>query len=496
MGGTYADKDHEYTDDFDIFGKDSLFQYLNRTSTCFGKDKLADVLKHPSKQKQAIQLKQEAIRELAEAIEWRQLFYAQGKAYEEKQEDRNTIEKWGKEQLICFTSPLYKYLVIVLPVVTIAAIVLALLGTMDWTLFKLAVFTQWAMIGIKWNNLQRIHNLFGKRTGLLRKYYNLFQHIMAQPFESEELSQLQNRLKQNGNAGENIRKLEKIIAALDSGMNLFGGFIFNSLLLWNIRHSYELVKWHNRFHKKLPLWFDVIGEFEMLSSLATLAYNHPSYTYPEIGEHYFTYEAEGMGHPLIPADRCVTNEFSLSGKGKITIVTGANMAGKSTFLRTAGVNLLLGMCGAPVCAAKMKFSPVGIYSNMRTADSLADDESYFFAELKSLKRLLDKLEAGEKYFIVLDEILKGTNSIDKLNGSREFVKQLMALESVGMVATHDLKLSELEQEHPSHIINKCFEVELTENELLFTYKLSDGVTQTMNATFLMKRMGIIKEEEN
>jgi DNA mismatch repair ATPase MutS len=183
--------------------------------------------------------------------------------------------------------------------------------------------------------------------------------------------------------------------------------------------------------------------------------------------------------------------MEINGWAKVMIVTGANMAGKSTFLRTVGVSLVLARTGAPVCAAEMVFSPVEIYTNMRTTDSLLKDESYFFAELKRIKGVLDRLQNGERIFVILDEMLKGTNSVDKFNGSKELIRRLVELKAVALIATHDLKLSEMEDTYPQQVFNKCFEIRIENDEMVFDYKLTDGVTQTMNATFLMKKMGII-----
>ena len=217
---------------------------------------------------------------------------------------------------------------------------------------------------------------------------------------------------------------------------------------------------------------------------------------PEIQEAGFELNAENLGHPLIDQQKCITNDFRISGKEKMVIVTGANMAGKSTFLRTVGVNLALASAGCRVFAQTFRFSPVRVFTNMRTTDNLMNDESYFYAELLRLRTILELLRKGENLFVILDEMLKGTNSVDKLNGSKELIKQLLSLNTHGLVATHDLGLTELSGIYPEELKNQCFEVQLREDELAFDYKLTTGVTQTMNATFLMKKMGIIPDKKN
>jgi DNA mismatch repair ATPase MutS len=230
---------------------------------------------------------------------------------------------------------------------------------------------------------------------------------------------------------------------------------------------------------------------DALVSLANCNYNHPGWATPTVSSSEFHFSAENMGHPLIDEKRCVRNSFQLTNDEQIVIITGANMAGKSTFLRTIGINLILASNGCKVCADSFTFSPIRIYTNMRTTDNLMSDESYFYAELLRLQSMLNHIRSGEKLFVVIDEMLKGTNSTDKLNGSKELVHQLVALKTHGIVATHDLNLTELALIYPSAIKNHCFEVQLRSDELIFDYKLTEGVTRTMNATFLMKKMGII-----
>jgi DNA mismatch repair ATPase MutS len=254
---------------------------------------------------------------------------------------------------------------------------------------------------------------------------------------------------------------------------------------------FHLWRWHQQHHSEIAGWLDTIAAFDELVSFAGFAGNHPGFVYPEVANGDFVFKSEQLGHPLLPQNKRVGNDFSVAGWSKAVIVTGANMAGKSTFLRTVGVNLILAEAGAPVCAQSMVFTPVQLFTNMRTTDSLQKEESYFFAELKRIKRVLELLENGMPVFVILDEMLKGTNSVDKLNGSKELVKKLLQLPAVSLIATHDLKLSEMEADFPKQVANLCFEIRIENNEMVFDYKLSPGVTQTMNATFLMRKMGII-----
>jgi DNA mismatch repair ATPase MutS len=321
--------------------------------------------------------------------------------------------------------------------------------------------------------------------------------INSDQYHSGLLSEIQQKVRKDGLAELHIHELEHIIAAFDVGNSQIGLLVFNSLLLWNVRYAIRLQRWYARYGKEIPGWFESIAHFDALSSLATFAFNNPEYIYPVPVEAqgHFSIHSEGVGHPFIASERCVCNDFSMDGKERFVIVTGANMAGKSTFLRTLGINLVMGMSGLPVFARNMTFTPIALYTNMRTTDSLVNEESYFFAELKRLRYLLDLLEQGIPLFVILDEILRGTNSIDKLSGSRGFVRRLMNYPCSGLIATHDLKLTEIATEYEGKILTKCFEIQLSDAGLHFDYLLTPGVTQTMNATFLMKKMGIIDSED-
>jgi DNA mismatch repair ATPase MutS len=261
-------------------------------------------------------------------------------------------------------------------------------------------------------------------------------------------------------------------------------------VLWDIRSAIRVAKWQQRHAPNIEKWFYALAEFDALCSLAGFAYNHPGYAWPEITEEYFHMSGRGLCHPLMKPDVCVPNDIAIDSHPRFMIVTGANMAGKSTFLRTVGVNFVLACAGLPVCASQLRVSPCSLVTSLRTSDSLADGESYFFAELKRLKMMIDRLRAGERLFIILDEILKGTNSVDKQRGSLGLVRRLVALDACGIIATHDLALGGLVDELPDHVSNHRFEADITGDELSFSYTLREGIAENMNASFLMQKMGI------
>ena len=489
-GAEFLNTDHFFSYDLDLFGEGSLFQFINRTSTIGGQQKLADWLINPAIQQEEILQKQEAVRELSQIPEWRMNFLASGEMFNETKEMHHEIFSWTGFDLKLKNAALVKRLIFIIPILTLISALPAILGITKIFLWIL-VFLQWVFLTIYWKQISDYFQFFGRKSELLSKYVSLLSLIEEHSFKSDLLIDIQKKVKQPDSAGKIFRQLKKQVEQFEYRQNVLVGFFLNSIFLWDIRCIFKLWNWHNLNHSKLNDWLEVIAETDALISLANFANNHPGFVYPEISENGFVFSATEMGHPLLPENKRVCNNFEIVGYSKVMIVTGANMAGKSTFLRTVGVNLVLASVGAPVCAGKMIFTPIRIYTNMRTTDSLLKDESYFFAELKRIKGVLDLLRNGERIFVILDEMLKGTNSVDKLNGSRELVKKLIELNAVSLVATHDLKLSEMENDYPGRVFNKCFEIKIHDNELVFDYKLTDGITKTMNATFLMKKMGII-----
>jgi hypothetical protein len=490
IGSEYLNTDHFFSYDLDLFGEGSLFQFINRTSTISGQQKLADWLIKPPIQKEEIAKKQDAIRELSQIPEWRLNFLANGQMFEETIEMHDEIVSWAGLELKIKNDASLKWLLYVIPGLTLISIVPAAIGVTN--LFAwIMVITQWIFLYFFSKQIKQYFQFFGRKSELLSKYMQLLQFIEEKEFKSVLLCELQNKVRKPVSASRIFQQLKSLVEQFEYRQNILVGFFLNSVLLWDIRCVYRLWNWHNQHHQKLADWMEVVAETDAIISLANFANNHAEFIFPEIHEGGFTFQTKEMGHPLLRKNKRVCNDLEINGWSKVMIITGANMAGKSTFLRTVGVNLILARTGAPVCAEKMIFTPIEIYTNMRTTDSLLKDESYFFAELKRIKGVLDWLQKGERIFVILDEMLKGTNSVDKLNGSKELMRKLVQFKSVSLIATHDLKLSEMEDDFPQQVFNKCFEIRIENDDLVFDYKLSDGVTKTMNATFLMKKMGII-----
>ncbi len=488
-GNHFNDAEHRYAIDLDIFGEGSLFQFLNRSATFIGAEKLAFKLKEPILECNQIRTEQKAIRELDEELDWRQQFQAVGKAHKENNDDREKIISWSKIAPM-FNHPMFKVLVVTIPLLTILMIVLLSTGQISDKTFLLYMLVPWGIAGAYSSRTNNRHMRVSKTSETLEKYARLLQLIESENLKAEKFGSLKSMLSADAKpASFHIKKLSSILTALDNRLNFVSWFLLNGLFLWDILQMKRLEYWQKKHATDVENWFNVIAEMDALNSLANYAYNHPDAISPELTDEVYDIEAVDLGHPLIIKSARVSNNVSIKNK-EFKIITGANMAGKSTYLRTIGTNMVLAMCGAPVCATSFKLKPVQMISSIRTRDSLHKNESYFYAELKQLELIINRLKKGERMFIILDEILKGTNSKDKHAGSEALLKQLIKYEASGIVATHDVGLGVLQEIFPSNIKNNCFEVDIVGNKLNFDYKLRTGVSQNLNATFLMREMGI------
>jgi len=322
-----------------------------------------------------------------------------------------------------------------------------------------------------------------------RQYSQLLDQIETQTFTSELLKEKQLQITTKGeNASTIIKTFSKTLDALDNRNNIFFIFFGNGFLLWDLMQSYKIEQWIIKYANNVEAWFKVVAFFDAYNSLANFSFNHPEFVYPKIVEKKSIINAKDLGHPLLDKDKRISSDLKIN-REQFFIVTGANMAGKSTFLRTVSLHIVMANVGLPVCAESSEYTPIKLITSMRTSDSLTDNSSYFFSELTRLKLIVDTIK-DESYFIVLDEILKGTNSTDKAIGSRKFVEKLVAGNATGIIATHDLSLCEIEQELDD-VKNYYFDADIVNDELYFDYKFKKGICQNMNASFLLKKMEII-----
>ena len=489
-GSEFIDPDHPFIDDLDVFGRKSLFQLINRTATSQGRKKLADTLSFPIFDINRLVLRQKAVAEISKIPDWRQSFQATGKLFNEEKNDQNDLIAWASKNANRFDTLFNKLMLILTPILGFGIIILIQFNILTISAFFLFLIIPFALIGTKLTLLNRLHTEVSKKSGLLNMYSELFNLIKNENFKSELLVGVQRNIGGKQVAGDAVKKLASITKSMDYRLNMLVGFFLNIFFLWDIKQSIRIEKWKKKYSSDLEHWFDQLSIVDELQSFAGFAFINQDSVYPDFSENDFMIDAVNVKHPFISEKDSIGNPVNFSDWKQYHIITGANMAGKSTYLRTTGVNILLSMTGSVVLADKFQLTPVQLFTGIKTTDSLQDGESYFFAELKRLKEIIDRLESGEKIFIILDEVLRGTNSADKQKGSKALISQLLSMGASGMIATHDLELGKLKDEFPENVTNRRFEVEIVDNELDFDYKLKDGISQNLNATFLMKKMGI------
>lgn len=494
-GKEYVNPEHPYSFDLDIFGRRSLFQSINRTCTFFGKVRLAEWLQNHLHKKTSIEKRQEMIREISEHTLFREQFRVAGLVHHGQSSDGEKIQAWSQSPAQYLHAGWVKAFIWGVPVINSLLLITSLAG---WTSFSWLGLSFGIFLVLSFGIIKRatyIQETYGKQLKSLNGYARLIALAKAENWKSAGMQELMERFNLNGQSPiQALQQLSKELDRLDLRNNQFLYVLLEGSIFFQLQEIVRIERWKVRYGQHISEWLETVGELDALCSLGTFAYNHPQYTYPELTEKPFCFLATQMGHPLMPASQCVKNDATIPSRPFFLIITGANMAGKSTYLRTIGVNYLLACIGAPVCCERLKLYPNQLITSLRTSDSLSDNESYFFAELKRLKRIIDLLNQGQQLFIILDEILKGTNSMDKQKGSFDLIRQFMQLKANGIIATHDLLLGSLIKQFPEEIRNYCFEADIKENELTFSYKLREGVAQNMNACFLMKKMGIILQE--
>ncbi|MFZ4740695.1 MAG: MutS-related protein [Bacteroidales bacterium] len=478
--------------DFDIFGNASLFQYLNRCSTTIGKNKLAENLCKSELNESIVTKKQEAIKELAEKNDFIQDFQAYGMFISENGNELASLQNWLNET--AQNLKLLKTLIIIIPLINLIWFTLVAFGLLSVNSITFPILLSLSIIGFYKKEISNAHNKLGKTAKTFEKYSTLIHLIEKETFKSSYLSALKQKLShQNEKASHSLTKLFKLLHSFDIRYNVLAFFILNSLFIFDIQIFCRLEKWKAKHKNSINLWFATLAEIDALISFGAYAFNNRHYvSYPQISNKEFAFEATAMGHPLLHPSVRINNSIQFIGMPSVIIITGANMAGKSTFLRTLSVNLIFAMNGAPVCAKRFVFTPCDIMSSIKIQDSLSDNKSYFYAELLRLKEIIDHVKTQPKTFVILDEILRGTNTKDKQLGSIGLLEKLISQQAVVIIATHDLAIGELEKKYPDIVTNQCFEVELTNDQLIFDYKLKVGISQKLNASFLMEKMGIMK----
>lgn len=486
-GNQFLDTKHPYSFDIDLFGSHSLYEHLNRTSTVIGSEKLAHSLLH-TQNKEALKNSQEAVSEIAEDLEWRQAFQVYAKLGKDSQEIRNYIEHWqDSQQSISIVSSILAF---VFPALGLTSMILLWqTGQVYWfnagmILFVVNMLLFSAVVG-------KIRNEIGKteRIGAaLSAYSEMLKLIENRKWKSKKLQEIHSKVHSKNQAASTLLKeASKIYENMDSINNGVAVFGLNGTIQFHVHIFRQLVKWKKNHRESIGQWIEQIAEVESILSFSNFQVNNPEYCFPDLSGEQISFEE--LGHPLISKEKRVCNSISFEQE-RFVILTGSNMSGKSTFLRTLGIGVILSNAGSVVPAKSASFYPIPLLVSMRLSDSLEESTSYFFSEVKRLKLIIDNLNQGPA-FVLLDEILRGTNSDDKQNGTIGIVQQMVRLNAIGMIATHDLEVCETTNSHPAYLKNKCFEVEIRDNDLFFDYKLRDGICQNKSATFIMKKYEVI-----
>ncbi len=488
-GKEYQDTHHPWSYDLDIFGEGGLYATLNRCSSPFGKKALADALLNPDIQH--IRDRQAAVEELAGKIEFRQQLYAHGSKHQSLEEDLRKLMAWKDDQSGQINKLLY-FLLLIFPLITIGSLVFYFITDQE-PAFRIFYMSFILNLLIAFSFAKKITKQLSFSTSVTKILHGVreqFVLIEQEKFQSPLLRSLQERLKDGQQpASQSIRQLASLMEYLESIINLLVSILLNGLFLFHVHVLYRLGRWKQKHAVHIAGWMDLLGEIESLSSLANLTYNNPGFCFPEISKEP-VFEARDLGHVLIRPEKRISNDYLFKPQ-RFVILTGSNMSGKSTFLRTLGINLVLARAGSSVCASRMICYPFDIFVSMRITDSLQDSESFFYAELKRLQAIIQHLQQGHQTFVILDEILRGTNSDDKRNGTIGLIRKMAKENTFGIIATHDTVVAQLANEYPDYIINKAFESRIVNDELLFDYKLKDGVCTTLSASFLMKKLGVI-----
>lgn len=490
-GEEFTEPTHPYSSDLDLFGKHSLFQLISHASTLFGRRILASWMKAPADRATILQ-RQTAIKELSEQIDWRQAFEAEGGVFEDTGVTVEELRDWLHEEPFLKNNPKYKYAALFLGTLVFAGVGLAIAG----------LITFWAPVGVAIVNAafnfslgkfsHSVYEATDRKARLLASYASLIEKIQALNPDSDLLKGFQDRLSSGSeDAASEIRRLSFIFAQLEVRLNGLPYLILNNLFFWDIIWIQKLEKWKLKLRDHLMDWFAVIGEAEAINSLSSSYYLSEYWIIPEIPDSELIVSGQNLGHPMLAPEGRVDNPIDIQKKGRIWLITGSNMSGKSTYLRTVGANLVLALCGGPVVADSLQVTPLHLASSMRAIDSLEESTSSFYAELKRLKTVIRMTEELPATFFLLDEILKGTNSRDRHTGSRALIRQLHESGGAGLVSTHDLDLQNFEEELKGEVINYSFHCEVKPDEkLFFDYSIRTGVCQSMNASQLMQQMGI------
>jgi hypothetical protein len=490
-GETLLARDHAYGWDIDLVGQGSLFQRIDVTHTRHGAATLVHWLAQAAPLSAAL-ARQAAVQELREHVQWRQEFEAS--AGTQHQDDK--LDPSGVEALVTLGSvfekrPWLLWLARALPVVTLAVFVAGSVGLCTSSLWILLALAQAVLLKLSAKAVGHTLNVVAAKAPTLQAYTDLLLTLERAPFESPLLRELQQRIAfDHVPASAHLSRLAFWVGLAESRYNFLFHVVINNLTLWDLHVVHGIERFVREAGQRANEWFRAIGDMEALAALATLAHCDPDASMPELADEHAALVATQLAHPLLSADVRVANDVALRGPGTALVVTGSNMAGKSTLLRAVGLNIALGLAGGPVSATRMVIPRVRLRASMRADDSLESGSSYFHAELAKLKRVIDTADQSPPVFFLLDELLRGTNARARHLGAKAVLLHLLERRGTGLCATHDVELAALGHSDPSRIENVHFTDVVTAGQMHFDYQLRAGIVRTSNALRLLAMAGV------
>ena len=493
LGEDFKDPAHPYSDDLDLFGLGSLFQWINTAKTFRGRETLNEWLSEPPAEIDLILKKQAAIKEVARNLAWRQRFLADAGMTQSTLSSPAAIIEWAKTFDSSYLRVRVHIIARALPIITILFLLLYLMTSRISFWYPLIGVVIQSLILLMGKQRGKVLNAVYSNRESLKTYETMLDRFEKRSFQSDYLQSLKKGLRDRDgqSASEQIRKLARL-ADLIANRNNAMFLIINILTLWDIQCMIALESWKEKSGRSLGQWINAIAELEALSSLSIIHFEHSDWGFPVISSEDSGIIAVKLGHPLLKDSVC--NDVSIEKHSGILLITGSNMSGKSTLLRTVGINLVLAYTGAPVYAQSFSCSRLQIYTCMRVSDNLGENISSFYAELLRIKQIVSATRTDKRIFFLLDEIFKGTNSQDRHAGAKVLIRQLSKVGAIGMVSTHDLELGELERESEQKIRNYHFREYYTNDQIQFDYKLRAGISTTRNAMYLIKMAGIDIDE--
>ena len=478
---------HGYARDLDVFGDFSLFEHVNRSPLVRSRQVLAERLLSPADITD-LQHLTSAYKALSLDIEWCQQWIVATRLSSDKMDNSQEIADWMSSE--SFKLPMWlKIISWVSPIFFICLTIGVALNLIHYSVLVYLFVFNLIISGLVAKKLGKVYQLLNDKSQVISEWVNLFYLLAKKKWADPIMSGHLDRHTIQEHTIPRLKQLLRFIELLDAKNNILVSVGLNGLLFYDVHLYTALERWKGKHSNLAKDILHSIADIDVNVAFGVFTFNRPDWVFPSISEN-FAINAKGLGHPLLNASDSIKSDMDIDGFGRMHIITGSNMSGKSTWLRTVGLNLVLANAGAPVCAHSFQYRPIDIVCSMRISDNLAKGESTFYVELKRLKNILNRLQDGDRLFVILDEILRGTNSKDKLIGSKAFVSQILQYNAAGMVATHDLELGELENDYPSQIQNFSFEVEIKDQQFMFDYKIKHGICKTLNASELMQKMGI------